>query len=401
MSDSSGLILQRQSTVTSLSNLNLLIVTEYAADIEDICSSLNSAGVDFTYDAIDLKRLTEDLSFTSYDAIVCSCCLTPHQQTSLLALKQLDWWYALPKLIPIILITEKLDVELAVQLLQSGISGYVLRHKLHTLPNILEYTLINSALKQQQDKQQLKLIQQQQQRIEQLEAEKLAWEAAETSRQEHLSHLVHELRRPTASIIGFARMLKEQLYGSLNPKQMQYAGALLSTGQHLLDLINNYLDLAKIEADKEVISCEKLAVADVCQASLFMLHQQAKDKNIDLILKLADDIDFCLADRVRLKQILVNLIANAVKFTNSGSVTLDVKLKDNMLYFDVIDTGIGIAPENIKKLFTPFQQINHNPEGTGLGLTLSRKLAQLHGGDITVTSEVGKGSRFTLSIQHF
>ncbi len=449
MSDSSGLILQRQSTTTSLSNVNLIIVTELAADVKDICSSLKSAGVDFTYDTIALDQSAWDLSSKRYDAILYSYSLPANHKTPESALKQLDWWYALPKQLPLILITEKLNEEIAVQLLQSGISGYVLRHKLHKLPNILEYTLINLARKQQQESQQLNLIRQQQkrleqleaeklaweraeaarqehishlvrelarkqqqksqqlnlirqqqERLEQLEAEKLAWETAEVARQEHISHLVHELRRPTSSIIGFAGMLKDQLYGSLNAKQMQYATILLSTGQYLLNLINNYLALAKIEADRETLELEKLAVADVCQASLFMVHQQAKEKGIDLILNLADNIDFCFADRVRIKQILVNLLSNSVKFTERGSVSLDVKIKDKMLYFAVIDTGIGISPENINKLFQPFQQINHHPEGTGLGLALSRKLAQLHGGDITVTSEVGKGSCFTLLIPH-
>ena len=400
MSDGSGLILQQQSKATAIRNVNLLIVANSAADVENICSNLRLAGINFTYDAIAFKPSAWDLSSKNYDAILYCYSLSRNHQTPEYPLKQLDWWYSLPKQIPLVLITEKLDDEIAVQFLQSGISGYVLRNRLDKLPNILEYTLINLARKQQKENKQLNLIKQQQERIQQLEAEKLAWEAAEANKQEHISHLVHELRRPTSSMIGFARMLKDQLYGPLNPKQMQYTAALLTTGQHLLDLVNNYLDIAKIEANKETINLEKLAVADVCQASLFMVDQKAKEKNIELILNIADNIDFCFADRVRLKQILVNLLYNAVKFTKKGSVTLNVKIKYNMLHFDIIDTGIGISPENIKKLFQPFQQINHHPEGTGLGLALSRKLAQLHGGDITVISEVGKGSCFTLHIPH-
>ncbi|MGF1541329.1 MAG: sensor histidine kinase [Pleurocapsa sp.] len=421
MSEGSGLILRQQSKTLGISSLNLLILSDLAAEVENICSSLSSAGINFTYEAIALNPSAWELSAKDYDAILYSYSSYRNYSKPESPLEQLDWWYALPKQIPLILITEKLDAEIAVQLLQSGVSDYVLQHKLNQLPSRLERTLIIAARKQQQQKQQLNLIKQQQQRIqqleaerlvweaakaeqqqriEQLEAEKLIWEAAETDRQEHISHLVHELRRPTSSIIGFARMLKDQLYGSLNAKQMQYAAALLTTGQHLLDLVNNYLALAKIEANQEVLNLEKLAVADVCQAALLMLEQQAQEKDISLILHLENDIDFCFADRVRLKQILVNLISNAVKFTNCGSVTLDVKIRDNMLYFEVCDTGIGISPDHLDKLFQPFQQINHHPEGTGLGLTLSRKLARLHGGDITVTSEVGKGSCFTLSILH-
>jgi signal transduction histidine kinase len=424
MSDGSGLILRQQAKTIAISSLNLLIVSDVVAEIENICSSLNSAGINFIHDAIALNSSTWELSAKNYDAILCSYssydkCLSPES-----LLEQLDWWYALPKQIPLILITEKLDAEIALRLLQAGVNDYVLKHKLHQLPDRLEHTLIGAARKQQEHKQQLNLIRQQQERIEQLEAEKLIWEAAEAERQqykqrveqlevekliweaaeadreEQTSHLVHELRRPTSSIIGFARMLKDQLYGSLNAKQMQYAAALLTTGQHLLELVNNYLAIAKIEANQEVLNLEKLAVADVCQAALLMLEQQATEKGISLILHLADNIDFCFADRVRLKQILVNLISNAVKFSDRGSVTLDVRIGDNMMYFEVTDTGIGISPANLDKLFQPFQQINHHPEGTGLGLTLSQKLARLHGGDITVTSEVAKGSCFTLSILH-
>ena len=421
MSEGSGLILQQQSKPTAISNLNLLIVTDLAADVKDICSSLKSARIDFTYDAIALGTYGWDLSSKHYDAILYSYSASFNYQKSEAVLKQLDWWYTLPQQIPLILILERLNDEIAVKSRQFGINNCILRHKLQTLPNIL-YRLIKLARKQKQESKKLELIRQkieqleseklawqaaeverqkQQKRLEQLESEKLAWQAAEVERQEDISHLIHELRRPTSSIIGFARMLKDQLYGSLNDKQMQYARALLTTGQHLLDLVNNYLDLAKIEANKETINIEKLAVADVCQASLFMVHQKAKEKDLDLILNIANNIDFCVADRVRIKQILVNLLYNAVKFTNKGSVTLDVKIKDDLLYFAVIDTGIGISPENINKLFQPFQQINHHPEGTGLGLALSRKLAQLHGGDITVSSEFGQGTCFKLSIPHF
>jgi signal transduction histidine kinase len=179
---------------------------------------------------------------------------------------------------------------------------------------------------------------------------------------------------------------------------LQYVSALITVGQHLLDLVNNYLDLAKIEANKQTLELENLAVEDVCQASLFIVSEKAREKQLELSLKLGDSIDFCMADSVRLKQILVNLLSNGVKFTAKGSVTLQVDLKEDTLYFAVIDTGIGISTANLEKLFQPFQQLTNHHEGTGLGLALSRKLAQLHGGDITVTSEIDKGSCFTLHI---
>ena len=196
-------------------------------------------------------------------------------------------------------------------------------------------------------------------------------------------------------------MLKEEYYGPLNKKQSQYASGILSSGEHLLALVKNYLDLVKIDANKQTLELEKLAVGEICQASIFIVAQKAKNKHLKLNLVLENNIDFCTADSLRLKQILINLLSNAIKFTDEGSITLEVKTEQDYLYFSVLDTGTGISAKNINKLFQPFPQITNHHESTGLGLTLSRKLARLHGGDITVTSELGKGSCFTLSIpQH-
>ena len=196
-------------------------------------------------------------------------------------------------------------------------------------------------------------------------------------------------------------MLKEEYYGPLNKKQLQYAGGILSSGEHLLALVKNYLDLVKIDANKQKLEIEKLAVGEICQAAVFMVEEKAKGKGLKVILDFDDSIDFCHADSLRLKQILINLLSNAIKFTDLGSVTLKVRLNRSMLYFSVIDTGMGISKKNMAKLFKPFPQITSHHESTGLGLALSRKLARLHGGDITVTSELNKGSCFTLSIPQY
>jgi len=144
-----------------------------------------------------------------------------------------------------------------------------------------------------------------------------------------------------------------------------------------------------------------LAVAEVCQNALFCLEKKAEQKGLELNFDLGDDIDFCTADSRCLRQILINLLSNAVKFTEEGTITLQVKQDAKFLNFAVIDTGTGISTENMTKLFKPFPQISNLQESTGLGLALSRKLARLHGGDIVVTSEIGKGSCFTLSIPRF
>ncbi|PSF36683.1 histidine kinase [Aphanothece hegewaldii CCALA 016] len=221
---------------------------------------------------------------------------------------------------------------------------------------------------------------------------------------EYFSNMTHELRAPLAGILGFARMLQEQIYGSLNPKQSQYVNAVVSSGEHLMAIVNDLLDLSKIEANREELLLEKLAVEDLCLAALSIVQGKAEQQGLVIDLKIAKNVDFCYADQQRLKQILINLLSNAIKFTEKGSVTLEVARPKNSITFSIIDTGIGITKVDQEKLFQPFQQIksslSRKHKGTGLGLALSQKLAQLHGGKITLVSEVGQGSCFTVEIPH-
>ena len=236
-----------------------------------------------------------------------------------------------------------------------------------------------------------------------LEAEKQRSEEANRAKSSFLSVMNHELRTPLSGILGFSRMLLDEIYGSLNQKQMQYVSAISESGEYLLELINDLLDISKIEAEKEELFLEKVPVEDICLSSMSLIQERAKQGELELTLDMADGVSFCKADQLRLKQILVNLLSNAVKFTEAGgSVTLRVRQNEKIIQFAVIDTGIGIKPEDQHKLFQPFSQINNRlsrkHKGTGLGLALSKKLAQLHGGDITLVSEEGQGSCFTLHL---
>lgn len=237
-------------------------------------------------------------------------------------------------------------------------------------------------------------------RTQKLEEEKQQTEAANKVKSEFLSHMNHELRTPITGILGFSRMLIDEIYGSLNQKQKQYVSAIASSGEHLLSLVNDFLDISKIEADKEELFLETFPVEDVCLSSMSIVQERAREEGLELKLDICSTVDFCVADQRRLKQILVNLLSNAIKFTEVGTVTLRVYPNQNMLEFSVVDTGIGINKTDQEKLFQPFQQVNNHLnrkyKGTGLGLALSRKLAQLHGGDLTLTSEEGKGSCFTV-----
>ena len=438
MLKSSGSILQPQ-TKAVLSDVNLLIVTNQPQDFQSLTDLLPASQIDFTYDYVDSRQLDDGLARTKYSAIIYDyqAIATEKDESEVeSSIEKLHWWCHLYADTPLILITDVLGDETAVKLVQSGVSGYVLRHNLDRLPQILEKSLFDFASQQALVKQQQNFIKQQQSQIQQLQAEieihhssaeaqasksveqqniieaqnqqvatleakVQSWVELEESKQEHLAHLNHELRSPISSMLGFAGMLKEQYYGDLNERQMRYVNAMLSVGNYMLELVNNYLDIAKIDANKQALDLEKLAVGEVCQNALFCLEEKAKQKGLELSLKLADDVDFCWADSRCLRQILINLLSNAVKFTERGSITLEVEQDGNWLNFTVSDTGSGISAANMSKLFEPFPQISNHRESTGLGLALSRKLARLHQGDIVATSELGKGSRFQLSIPKF
>lgn len=225
------------------------------------------------------------------------------------------------------------------------------------------------------------------------------------SKDDFLSAMSHELRTPLNAVLGLSESLAEGVYGDMNDKQIQSINTIAESGHHLLSLINDLLDLAKIGAGKMELELNNANVEDVCQASLRFVLEQAQKKNLKLTLAMDNKSVMLTTDERRLKQILVNLLSNAVKFTpDGGSVTLETKcdLESESLMFSVRDTGIGIATEDLKRLFSPFTQLDSKLSrlyaGTGLGLTLVLKLVELHGGSVAVESEIGKGSCFTVRI---
>ena len=424
MSESYGSILEL-SEVTRSSNVKLLIIADGSSNIRAIAASLYAASINFTYDMVNADCLAKNLSRQQYSAILYDGVHSKDVPTDRSLAEKLQWWCSFYPHTPLILITDTLNDRLAVELDRTGVSDYIFTDRLDLLPIILKKALEKSVsnfvsqqtlIEQQQQIEQLQselrsckdneqiqqaLIEQQQQQIEQLQSEVRSWIDDEQNKQEHLAYLSHELRSPVSSMLGFARMLKEQYYGTLNQKQMQYADAMVKVGGYMLKLVNNYLDLAKINADKQTLDFHKLPVEEICHSSIAELLGEETPEGLELKLEIEDQLDFCTVDSHLCKQILINLLSNAIKFTNEGSVTLRVRGDGNLLYFAVIDTGEGISAENMNKLFQPFPQITHRHDSTGLGLTLSKQLARLHGGDITVTSELGKGSCFTLQIpQH-
>jgi signal transduction histidine kinase/ActR/RegA family two-component response regulator len=222
---------------------------------------------------------------------------------------------------------------------------------------------------------------------------------------EFLAGMSHELRTPLNAILGRSEVLGEQIYGPLTERQLAALHSIEESGRHLLALINDILDLSKIEAGKITLEQEDVAVDTICHSSMRMVAQTALAKRIALSTTIDTAIVTVHADGRRLRQILVNLLANAVKFTpNGGRVGLEVRgdPEGQAVLFTVWDTGIGIAVEDFPRLFQPFTQLDsklsRQYEGTGLGLALVRQLAEAHGGAATVTSTLGEGSRFTVSL---
>ncbi|MEH1767492.1 sensor histidine kinase [Nostoc sp.] len=233
-----------------------------------------------------------------------------------------------------------------------------------------------------------------------LRASQEAAEAASRAKSEFLATMSHELRTPLNAIMGLSQLLQQEIVGSLNEKQNEYVSSIYSSGEHLLELINDILDLSKVEAGKEELLLSSLPVSDLCNYAIWTVRDRALEKGLQLTCKIDLEEDICIADERRIKQMLLNLLTNAIKFTPAGQVSLLVKKVPQGITFTVSDTGIGIDSSQFKFLFEPFKQLdsrlNRQYEGTGLGLALTRKLARLHGGDVTVTSTLGKGSQFTL-----
>lgn len=238
---------------------------------------------------------------------------------------------------------------------------------------------------------------------EELLTAKLAADAASHSKDEFLATMSHELRTPLNSIIGFSDILLDETFGNLNEKQSLYIEHISTAGKHLLELINDILDLSKVEAGKMELEYEKFHLSSAIDEMRTIINPLATKKSIHLEVKVDPQLEEIKADKVKFKQIILNLLSNAIKFTpEKGHVTLEANLLDDSVQVRITDTGIGISKTDMDKLFQPFKQLNpyltREYEGTGLGLALVKKFVELHGGKIRVESSVGEGSIFTFLI---
>ena len=226
-------------------------------------------------------------------------------------------------------------------------------------------------------------------------------EKASRHKSDFLATMSHELRTPLNAIIGFSEVLQEQMFGELNERQLAYVKDVLEAGEHLLSLINDVLDLAKIEAGKMELELSEVAIPEVLRSAISMHSERASRGGVELSLTTQPEEITISADGRRLRQIVFNLLSNAVKFTPAaGRVDVSARLDDGQVEIAVADTGPGIAPEELETIFEEFRQATDGKraEGTGLGLPLSRKLVELHGGRLWVESAAGNGSTFCFTL---
>jgi signal transduction histidine kinase len=228
-------------------------------------------------------------------------------------------------------------------------------------------------------------------------------EVANRHKSEFLANMSHELRTPLNAIIGFSEVLLQRMFGELNAKQEEYLQDVLSSGRHLLSLINDILDLSKVEAGRMELELTRFDLPQGLQDTLVLVRERATRHGIDLGLQVDERLGALVADERKIKQVMLNLLSNAVKFTpEGGRIEVRAVPTDGGVEISVADTGIGIAPEHQELIFEEFRQVGgdyaHKREGTGLGLTLARKLVELHGGRIWVKSQPSQGSTFTFSI---
>jgi len=227
-------------------------------------------------------------------------------------------------------------------------------------------------------------------------------ETASQHKSEFLANMSHELRTPLNAIIGFSEVLSERMFGEINEKQAEYLTDILESGRHLLSLINDILDLSKIEAGRMELELSDFDLPSTIENTLTLVRERAVRRAIMLARTIDERLGVIRGDERKVKQVLLNLLSNALKFTpEGGQIGVRAELRDGTAEISVRDTGVGIVPEDQEAVFEEFRQVgtaSKKVEGTGLGLAISRKFIELHGGRIWVESQVGLGSTFAFTL---
>lgn len=258
----------------------------------------------------------------------------------------------------------------------------------------IAYNKLLDALNEQYDTLEMKV----EKRTLALAKSKQAAEQANRRKRVHLTTISHEIRTPLNGALGAVELLQNT---ALTPEQYRLAETARQCSHSLLAIINNLLDFSRIESGQMTLSQEKTALLPLLDQAMLTIHSQALNQSLFLSTYVSSDVPLSVElDSQHLKQILINLLGNAIKFTQQGHISLNVECKDNQLCFTVEDTGSGIDSQHQQAIFSPFVQACDHRHGTGLGLTIADNLARMMGGKITLSSQLGQGSRFTLSLPY-
>jgi signal transduction histidine kinase len=439
--------------------LNILLVEDSEEDALLLLTELKQGGYKPVFQRVETaEAMTSALESRKWDIII-----SDYTVRKFSALKALQLANEKSPEIPAIVVSGKIGEEFAVEVMKAGAHDYIVKGRLSRLVPVIQRELreaevrkgrrqaeeaFRNSYEELEDKVKKRSFELQSMNLElqalnrellirrsEAEEAKSMAERANNAKSEFLANMSHELRTPLNSIIGFSEVLIDGMAGPLGEKQLEYLCDILDSGKHLLELINDILDLSKIEAGKVELELCAFPVRELLESSIAMFKETAVRHKLVLRVDIAHDIGSVVADERKIKQVLFNLLGNAVKFTpDGGGICLsarvaplsgppgkalscnydgstDMKARSRTpvmpvstrgVLISVEDTGIGIARENMQRLFRPFEQLDSRLskkyEGTGLGLHLCKKFIELHGGNIWAESDPGKGSRFSFVI---
>ncbi len=391
--------------------LQLLLVDDDEVDRMAICRALNRAEIAVQVTEVThARQAIERLRNEAYDCVFLDYRLP--EQDGLSLIRQLR---AEGVVIPLVVLTGQGDEQIAVDLMKAGASDYLV--KTLVSPDRLSLLLRNAlrvyaaeqreARVQEELRQTNSLLTRQNEELENqrryIEDQNLKLLEAYRVKSEFLATMSHELRTPLNAILGFSQILESQSKGQLNPPQAEMVSRILTNGKNLLNLVNDILDLSKLEAQRLTLTPAPIDLHRLIQATLSDLHSLANGKALRLesSLNLSDPV--VVNDEHRLRQVLTNLVSNAIKFSDRGFVRVTVQSADpDHITVTVEDTGIGIAPDQMPHIFEAFRQVDQSIRrrrpGTGLGLAIVHSLVTIMGGTITVTSQPGQGSAFSITL---